>query len=694
MRFCGVPSCAVSSSSTRVRCTSSDVSLPVLPDGRKIKSSKYSRWRAAALIAVHVVMIVHIVHWLVAGMTLSPVEPSESMYAIEQGRLNAGFVFFVLALLSTILFGRFFCGWGCHIIALQDLCTWLMEKCKVRPKPFRARLLLWGPLLLALYMFVWPTFKREALFPIMRAAGISKPAWLDDVAEFPGMRAHFFVSDFWATFAPWYIGIPFLLVCGVAVVYFLGNKGFCTYGCPYGGFFAPLDKISFGRIVVSDACDQCGHCTAACTSNVRVHQEVKDYGKIIDPGCMKCLDCVSVCPNDALSFKFAAPAVLTKPRVSATELVKARRPAFDLSWGEELVFFAITLALFMAFRQMLGLIPLLMAGGLASIGGFAAWKLWRLVRDENVRLQSLQLKLKGRWKPAGAAFAVIALAYLGLGGWSGWVRLHLWRGGLADDAVRVSYDEVFSPGYTPKPEVATAATRAIDLYLAGGPRVDGGVGWRFTPPTLARLAWLEAVRGDYAASEHRLRQSLTLAAPGPDIVQSLARLMELQGKQASDIIATLQEVVTAHPEATSARAMLARGLAATGQPQQAFEQASIVLGDSRPGKSFADAASAASLMLELQKPGEAAAGLAAWADSHPKDAVVQAEYARALFFAGKPDEAIGAMRRATDLAPTDPRFFGALAELLATQGRTQEAEMASRKADELARQQGGKPGPG
>ena len=136
------------------------------------------RWRAAVLISVHLVIIIHIVQWLLHGLTLSPVEPSESMYAIELGRLNAGFVFFALALASTLLFGRFFCGWGCHVVALQDLCAHWMTKAGVRPKPFRTRLLPLWSLALALYMFVWPAFKRHLLFPIL---GQNKPDWLADV---------------------------------------------------------------------------------------------------------------------------------------------------------------------------------------------------------------------------------------------------------------------------------------------------------------------------------------------------------------------------------------------------------------------------------------------------------------------------------------------------------------------------------
>ena len=64
------------------------------------------------------------------------------------------------AVLATMFFGRFFCSWGCHILALQDLCSWLLGKIGVKPKPVRARFLLWVPLLAVIHMFVWPQISR------------------------------------------------------------------------------------------------------------------------------------------------------------------------------------------------------------------------------------------------------------------------------------------------------------------------------------------------------------------------------------------------------------------------------------------------------------------------------------------------------------------------------------------------------
>ncbi len=141
-----------------------DTLLPVAGTGKLsgIRKSRRGKWRAAVLIALHVAIAVHITLFVVTGRTLSPVEPSESMYTLELGYVNAGFIFFGVALLSTLVFGRFVCGWGCHIVALQDLCAWIMKKLGVRPRPFRSRLLIWVPLLVALYMFAWPSFKRIA----------------------------------------------------------------------------------------------------------------------------------------------------------------------------------------------------------------------------------------------------------------------------------------------------------------------------------------------------------------------------------------------------------------------------------------------------------------------------------------------------------------------------------------------------
>ncbi|MEP6920843.1 MAG: 4Fe-4S binding protein [bacterium] len=341
--------------------TQRSIELPVLKNSpvqeSGIRKSKTSRWRAAALMVLSLLMIAHFIQWWIMGTTISPIEPSETMYTLQRGAVNAGFIFFALAILATLIFGRFVCGWGCHIVALQDLCAWLLKKIGLVPKPFRSRLLVYVPLIAAVYMFVWPTLARALWNP-------------DGGSLIPEFSNHLVTSNFWDTFPSIAVAIPFLFICGFMTVYFLGAKGFCTYACPYGGFFSLADKVAPGKIRVTDACNQCGHCTATCTSNVLVHAEVKQYGMVIDPGCMKCMDCISVCPNDALYFGFGKPTVA----IPKSEPLKK---SYSLTWPEEIVGAFVFLGSLLAVWDVYQLVPMLMALGTAAITTFLTLRTWR-----------------------------------------------------------------------------------------------------------------------------------------------------------------------------------------------------------------------------------------------------------------------------------------------------------------------------
>jgi hypothetical protein len=49
------------------------------PGHSRIKHSRVGRWRAGVLIGIHVIFVFHLAQWLLTGLTVSPVEPSESM---------------------------------------------------------------------------------------------------------------------------------------------------------------------------------------------------------------------------------------------------------------------------------------------------------------------------------------------------------------------------------------------------------------------------------------------------------------------------------------------------------------------------------------------------------------------------------------------------------------------------------------
>lgn len=394
-----------------------------------VRPSKVSRKRAYVLIAVHVLFALHLWHWLASdtNTTLTPVEPSEAMQTLEEGKINAGFVLFSVLIFGTLVFGRFFCGWACHLVAVQDLCAWLLGKLGLHPRPLRSRLLVLAPWLVAGHMFVWPQIHHliHHTFPNLGAslhqAGWTRLATWFAPRELPSIadwQRQMMTDDLWKTFPGPIMSVMTFVVAGGLMVWWLGAKGFCTHGCPYGAFFAVADRFAPVRIKVTDACDSCGHCTNVCTSNVRVHEEVAKHGQLVDPGCMKCLDCVSVCPKEALYVGVAMP----KPFAKSQQRIEARA---DLTWPEELLVAAV--AIFATQGIWRGAwfgegVSFLLAVGLGVITAVWALLLVRLLFRPAMTFQRTSLKVGGKYTRAGVLALLGLVGWLGFAGWTGWVE--------------------------------------------------------------------------------------------------------------------------------------------------------------------------------------------------------------------------------------------------------------------------------
>jgi tetratricopeptide (TPR) repeat protein/NAD-dependent dihydropyrimidine dehydrogenase PreA subunit len=628
----------------------------------QVRRSRMGKRRAWVLVAIHVLVFIRILTWKLGdGEVVGPVEPSEAMYALADGVFNAGAVMLMVSMLSVLILGRFFCGWACHLVALQDGAAWLLHKMGIRPRPLRSRWLVFIPLGAGLFMFGMPLLNRLSGF------------------DRSGETRGFFTDDLWETFPGFWVGLLTFLVCGFGMVYLLGAKGFCTYACPYGGLFGVADRFSPLRIRVNDACKACGHCTAVCTSNVEVAFEVHRYGAVVDPGCMKCLDCVSSCPEGALSLGFGKPAVLTGTRRSGGK-DRRRFPSFG---AEFFVFavFALSLLLFVGLPRRLGdwdlswasnlhgVMPLLFGLGISATNGFLALGVYQALRGRESFFQRWTLRREGKLTSSGRIFLTLAAIYglfmVALGSF----QYSMWKGDYHYGRLDVAQLAGRPEGSTILPEAAAdlaAATAAFERAeslrifpdlrpaarlggLAAAERdFDRAEDWMqqalsIDPdyaPSWAELAEVRRMRGDAAGERRALEKALELAPRDVDLLWASSRL-EQRAQDPEAFLAANRRLLAALPEDdTSRRALI---LAEIGT-------------------------------VEIRR-GQREAGLKALREAvreAPESFIAQANLASALAEVSETEEALKAYRAGVALRPFDFAFRGAYRAFLKARGRDAE----------------------
>jgi len=588
-----------------------------------VRSRRIARWRAFSLSLVYLLFAAHIIHWKTTGRTLAPLELNEVMYTLELGIVTAGFLFMCFLVLGTLIFGRFFCSWACHIMVLQDLCAWLLRKAGIRRKPIRSRLLLLVPPLTAFYMFVWPQVLRA-----WHSRALPTFHFRTDAEGW----ASFATTNFWRNLPSPPIIVLTFLVCGFFIVYLLGSRTFCTYVCPYGAIFALADRFALGRIRVNDKCRQCGTCTAVCTSGVRVHEEVKTHGIVVNSACLKDFDCVAACPERALSYAFAGPSLLKSLKSGG----RFGRQPYDFTPGEELLMAAVFIFTTLTFRGLYGRIPFLLSLAFGAITAYLTVIGVRLARRSSVQLATLTLKDSGRLSLAGRVFAVSMVPLIAVSGHSAFVRYHEYSG----------------------------LSRAMAMNTATGQQDRE----RLAASALAHLA---------AAERWGLLRNERVERILVDVWFELRRYDDAQARAA--------RLLARAPDDVSVRLRLGQCMAASGRFLDAERQFRAVAerasGDEAAARIASHARQALGELLAREgRYADAAEELRTALRLDPSRAAVHAELAGVLAEVGRIDEAIAGLREAIRLEPALAQAQYNLGTLLAGKRMFDEAIRCYRQA--------------
>jgi len=184
----------------------------------------------------------------------------------------------------TIVFGRFFCGWGCAFGALDDwihaIYSWYCKRKGKKPKRLSDKA-----------YRILPMGKYIVLTVILLLcfAGVygDLPKWSP-----------------WEVFSMLHAGNFKFAGYGLAIVIFilvlicmaLEERFFCRFLCPMGAIFSLLPMLPFFSLHRHK--DEClPHC-GACTKNCPCYAELPNVGDLDVMGeCIMCHRCSKVCPK-------------------------------------------------------------------------------------------------------------------------------------------------------------------------------------------------------------------------------------------------------------------------------------------------------------------------------------------------------------------------------------------------------------
>jgi polyferredoxin len=199
----------------------------------------------------------------VMGGFLCPITAVQNIFV----KYNTGYlILFLIPLVSTLFFGRLYCGTICPFGALSE---WLyIKKLRLKIPNSVDRYLKWiRYIILALLVF--------------------------------RMLAGYHILDSWTPFKNLFtFGGPMInwLITGIFVALsFFVYRPFCKYVCPYGAIMAFVNKFSFRKLQPTIACVRCGLCKNTC------EMQAIESNLELGPDCILCGECSRCCKKKAIN---------------------------------------------------------------------------------------------------------------------------------------------------------------------------------------------------------------------------------------------------------------------------------------------------------------------------------------------------------------------------------------------------------
>lgn len=228
-----------------------------------------------------------LISFLLFPVTLYYLSPYLIIKAGSEGIVSGSFIFFVLLFVSSLFFGRAYCGWVCPTGGLQVCANMVSDKKFKGGRRNWIKYIIWVPWLLSIIMV------------FLNANGIKgvDPLYFTDYG----------IS---VTGAAGYI--MYFLVVGIILVISLvsGKFSFCHSFCWMAPFMVIGSKIknklkypSLHLKAEPAKCINCKLCTRKCPMSLEVNEMVQK-NNMNNSECILCGQCTDTCAQGAIRYKF------------------------------------------------------------------------------------------------------------------------------------------------------------------------------------------------------------------------------------------------------------------------------------------------------------------------------------------------------------------------------------------------------
>lgn len=226
-----------------------------------------------------------LVSMLVFPVTLNYFSPYLIVQGSFAGVASGSFLLFAGLFLTSLVFGRAFCGWICPAGALQKACGELNGK-PTGPKQNRIKYWVWAPWVASI------------------AAGFASAGGIKQVQPF-------YFTDYGISVSNNYAYITYFLVVGLiaGTALLFGRRSFCHSLCWMAPFMVLGSRIknklgcpSLHLEAAVSKCVSCKSCDKACSMSLPVSQMVMK-GQMDHDECILCRNCVDGCHKDAIQIR-------------------------------------------------------------------------------------------------------------------------------------------------------------------------------------------------------------------------------------------------------------------------------------------------------------------------------------------------------------------------------------------------------